>query len=497
MLGKTEPDISAGRVMMRKTVFFGLLMMGFCGTVAAADTSEFSVCVNPHSQTAPAVDGHIVVWQDNRNGTNDIYGCDLLTQQEFPVCTQDNGQSAPDVGGRYVVWQDSRNGNADIYGYDLQTGDEFLICTQSANQYSPAVDGRFVVWQDTRHGNNDIYAYDLAARHEIIVCTRADSQTEPAVSGGIAVWRDNRNADSDIYALDLQTGLEFPVCTEDGLQLSPDISGEIVVWRDERDGPDIYSYNLTTQTERPICTEIGIQDHPVIDGKLVVWQDARNGNNDIYAYNLNTRAEFPVCTEPEHQYSPAVSDYTVVWQDARHGNQDIYAAPVDQRAFVSADTCADAPWVVEDEPFLGTNTAATGADISACGFNDTADVWNRYIPARGGTVTITTDHSTFDTVLSVFEACSGAELACNDDYSFDNPQSQIVMDVVKGKTYTIRVAGFNKETGDYDLLITHGDCANRPQSDLNGDCRVDLQDLAVLAAEWLTCGHTNPDNCAR
>lgn len=31
-------------------------------------------------------------------------------------------------------------------------------------------------------------------------------------------------------------------------------------------------------------------------------------------------------------------------------------------------------------------------------------------------------------------------------------------------------------------------CVNRPLADLNGDCWVDMQDLALFAGEWLTCG---------
>lgn len=37
-------------------------------------------------------------------------------------------------------------------------------------------------------------------------------------------------------------------------------------------------------------------------------------------------------------------------------------------------------------------------------------------------------------------------------------------------------------------------CA-RPRSDLNGDCRVDLGDLAILAEDWLKCGRENPADC--
>lgn len=37
-------------------------------------------------------------------------------------------------------------------------------------------------------------------------------------------------------------------------------------------------------------------------------------------------------------------------------------------------------------------------------------------------------------------------------------------------------------------------CA-RPKSDLNGDCKVNLADLAILAEDWLKCGRENPADC--
>jgi len=34
-----------------------------------------------------------------------------------------------------------------------------------------------------------------------------------------------------------------------------------------------------------------------------------------------------------------------------------------------------------------------------------------------------------------------------------------------------------------------------PDSDLNGDCRVDLKDFALMASEWLTCGLDIQEAC--
>ena len=68
----------------------------------------------------------------------------------FPICTNSANQSNPAVSGNIVVWRDERSGS-DIYGKDISTGNELAICTESANQYYPAVSGDVVVWQVFTH----------------------------------------------------------------------------------------------------------------------------------------------------------------------------------------------------------------------------------------------------------------------------------------------------------------------------------------------------------
>jgi uncharacterized repeat protein (TIGR03803 family) len=51
----------------------------------------------------------------------------------------------------------------------------------------------------------------------------------------------------------------------------------------------------------------------------------------------------------------------------------------------------------------------------------------------------------------------------------------------------------SSETGSTNMGVIFAldvpvECVNQPESDLNGDCKVDFQDLAILADEWLDCG---------
>jgi hypothetical protein len=67
--------------------------------------------------------------------------------------------------------------------------------------------------------------------------------------------------------------------------------------------------------------------------------------------------------------------------------------------------------------------------------------------------------------------------------------------MVKGKLYYLRVAGFNGQTGNFELAVDAGSCSELALSDLNGDCIVNMQDLAILASEWMTCNKIPAELC--
>ncbi len=113
-------------------------------------------------QTAPAVWGDWVVWQEDfGNGDVDIYAANIADPAnpvESALVADPAAQTNPDISGHLVVWQDNRNGHEDIYGYNLITRQEFRITTDTANQTNPVISGSLVVWEDMRDGVPQIYA---------------------------------------------------------------------------------------------------------------------------------------------------------------------------------------------------------------------------------------------------------------------------------------------------------------------------------------------------
>jgi hypothetical protein len=152
------------------------------GTVL--DTGGIPISSATNGQYTPAVshngENFLVVWEDYRSGTSyDIYGArvssdgSVLDSSGIAISSASSSQSTPSVTHNgvdfLVVWQDSRSGSADIYGTRVSGGGAVLdssgiaISTASNTQASPSVGYNgatfLVVWQDFRSGTgfSDIY----------------------------------------------------------------------------------------------------------------------------------------------------------------------------------------------------------------------------------------------------------------------------------------------------------------------------------------------------
>jgi hypothetical protein len=93
--------------------------------------------------------------------------------------------------------------------------------------------------------------------------------------------------------------------------------------------------------------------------------------------------------------------------------------------------------------------------------------------------------STYDTALALFILCGGTEKACNDNY-YPGNISRVIVDLIGGLTYYIRVSGYNGDTGHYTLTVTLA-------ADISKDNKVNLVDYALLADLWLQYAASDTD----
>ena len=84
----------------------------------------------------------------------------------------------------------------------------------------------------------------------------------------------------------------------------------------------------------------------------------------------------------------------------------------------------------------------------------TNTVWWR-IEATGGSITVDTGGSTFDTMVAVYlveDGAVGAQIACVDDVD-ESLQALVTFETVGDASYLVQTGGFGGETGDLALAI--------------------------------------------
>ncbi len=287
------------------------------------DPTGIPVSTASYGQYSPSIafDGvnYLIVWANGtRLGSYNIYGArvntsgTVLDPSGFPISTAPRSQKTPCVVfGQVeylVVWQDDRNSSNDIYGARVDTSGILLDTTGipiSAGIWwesspSAAFDGvnYFVVWEDGRNNtySHDIYGARVTPLGEIIdtagipISTATDEQKHPSITfdgtNYFVVWEDYRNGSPDIYGARVNTAGE--VLDTNGI---------------------------------PISTAIGIQCYPsaMFNGQnyVVVWEDYRNGHSDIYGAYVNISGQvintFPLSVQLGNQFSPSLAHGSNSW----------------------------------------------------------------------------------------------------------------------------------------------------------------------------------------
>jgi hypothetical protein len=141
------------------------------------------------------------------------------------------------------------------------------------------------------------------------------------------------------------------------------------------------------------------------------------------------------------------------------------------------DTCENAA-VVQEGTTPGNN-AGFGTQLQvSCAFNSTNDAWFVYTAPCTGLVKMTTNGSSFDTVLTVYDDCGGPELACDDDGG-PGLTSALEIQATAGQDYFIRMAGFNGASGSFllnierlDTCFVDGQCFDPGDGNPDNDCEV-------------------------
>ena len=438
----------------------------------------FVISVEAVDSMSVVISDRYVFWKDMAG--EGLYGFDMIARKEIVIEGVNADSYSIKAAGDYVVWYDSIA--MALYGYDIVAEETFTVSDVDVDTMGLTMNREYVVWTDY---NGALKGYDLSGREGFEVALENVDSMSVKLASNFVVWFDNINF--NLLAFDLDTREPSVLSESDVDSMSVATSDRYVVWKDSMHFM-LSGFDLQSGQVIDFNVRYDSYSRPAITGDYVIWEhnDPVGMTYSIVGFDIFEMEQFLVSdlSSGGGTYPVMASMGHAIWYDM------IDALPVLKggKIFkVVNDECVDAAEVFDDVVYAGDSTGALGEDLTGCGYNDWVDVWHEYRPTAGGEVTVDTNGSSFDTTVSVFNACGGDEIACNDDYSDDHTQSRVTFSVVKGKTYYIRVAGFDGQSGAYQLLVSRGVCREPIVSDLNGDCKVDLADLAIMSSEWLKC----------
>jgi len=360
------------------------------------------------------------------------------TWQEFAVAPFDYDQLSPDIDGSIVVWQEEVEYEGvrdwDIFGSDIDdfTGESLLyIAEYLDDQITPVISGNLVAFSSYVETDYDILASDISDPETIDYFPVSQQiyvdEQNPAIHGNTVVWQDNRYEDS-------QAGSDMDVF-----------------------GADVHSIDYIVDflvTPYGHDDQIGYdQQKPAIWRNRVVSETNYFGDFDIMSSDVwlkDNPDESAILYDEGQQTNPAISGDIVVWQDDASGDSDIYAADISN----------------PDLPEIFEVAFVEGQQVN---------------PDIDGNIVVWQDNYAGNWDIYGYNITTGREFViCDNGYDQKNP-------AISGNT----VVWEDNRDGVWQIyaIILDGskiaDCEVNPDGDLNGDCKVDLSDLAILSANWL------------
>ncbi|MBF6612195.1 MAG: hypothetical protein IVW55_03620, partial [Chloroflexi bacterium] len=298
------------------------------GSLASGDYVAWSTL------SIPLVDGQLP--QQNVNVVNPA------THRLMSITGSPGYQTAPAVSGNMMVWEDNSHSCAtcerDVLGEDLSTGYTFPVATGPVDQVSPAINGSLVVWVEATDNGSSIWQKEIPSGQPELVASIAADQivSVPVVSSSYIVWSEKPSNGAIgntivIHSYDRATGVVNTAVRSDEMNTEFAIFDYRLVLANNQ-GISVTDLN-TDQTS--VVSSIG-GFSPTIQGTQVMWVSGSSpnpdvNNFDIWYLDLANPANGPIAlvTDPQSQFNPAVSGTRFAYTDSfpfvLGGDQRIYA----------------------------------------------------------------------------------------------------------------------------------------------------------------------------
>jgi hypothetical protein len=384
-------------------------------------------------------------WSSITNVNNQVNG--ETDEQTFPKVISDMN------GGTIIVWEDERSGTSDIYAQRLNehgikqwTATGVPICTAVGNQTEPKIisdnaGGAIIVWPDVRSfWRHDVYAQRIDGNGNVLwnpdgnaVATGDSTQWEPTITtdganGAIIAWMDKTyDIDYDVYAQRMDangnavwTANGIPIknsaAEQAGVDITTDMNGgAYICWGDYVDAPwytDLFAQRVDANGNllwningEIICDATGYQTFGMArsdsaGGAYFTWSDSRfaAGQYDVFIQRV-TPAGTILWTNNGIQIRAGTNSgllrsaendgqggIIAAWEDTRSGwsYYDPYTQRIDSTGAIAWTAGGmQVDHVFSGNPQLQMTTDGTGGAIYVWKEGSNANIYAQRVDANG------------------------------------------------------------------------------------------------------------------
>ncbi len=275
-------------------------------------------------QTALHASGSVIVWQDSRTGTPDVYAYDLADSREFRVGRSPAYRTDPSIDGSRVIWIEGANPlQRTITGYDLSQASPVIVTAKPGQVADPTISGDNVVWRQHTDRGWQVDVKNLVTGEISELPAASTSQANPVISGENVVWQAWVDGRWTLIQFNLKSSSSAVISSSNGDETDPALSGNDLVFlrSPQAGGPaQLIDRDLSTGHEQTIVSDHVVTQPSVSEG-VIAWEDWRTGLPDIYAYDLKSQVMYAV-VRSQQAFSPAVSERAIAWisrSDLMHG----------------------------------------------------------------------------------------------------------------------------------------------------------------------------------
>ncbi len=173
-----------------------------------ATHTESDVWPGPLEQLDPDVQAGRVVWQDHRDvGQGEIYFKDLETGVQRRLTINSYGQYHPVIHGHIIAWQDNRNGQVDLYGFDLLRNVEVRLTNTGENEARPYLEGPWLMAEEDSLGplTGNLKLLHVPSLRSVPLTRSSTQKTRAALAHGRAVWQETEGGATRLAVAELPT----------------------------------------------------------------------------------------------------------------------------------------------------------------------------------------------------------------------------------------------------------------------------------------------------